>query len=93
MIYGWRGADRDAIEMSLSQYQGTQLQNNFLPYNWRSTPLLIDLFNRTVSVIFPGDEKKELQQQPPDKQFGGISEINLCKVKIEHQQKDPIYDR
>jgi ATP-dependent exoDNAse (exonuclease V) beta subunit len=93
MIYAWRGADRDAIEQGLSQYQGAQLQHNFLPYNWRSTPLLIDFFNRTVSEIFPGDERKEHQQQPPNKQFGGISEINLCKVKVERQQKDPLYDR
>ncbi len=93
MIYAWRGADREALENGLSPYTGAQLRQNFLPCNWRSTPLLIDFFNKVVSEIFSGDEKYERQEPPPGKPAGGVSEINLFRVKMENQQRDPFYDR
>ena len=93
MIYGWRGADREAVEAELSRYMGGQLQRDFLPYNWRSTPLLVDYFNRTVSEIFTGPEQKEHQLPPPEKSHGGLSEIGLVRVEMERGQKAPLYDR
>ena len=92
MIYAWRGADREAVEKHLLRYQGGQLQDRVLRHNWRSTPLLISFFNKAVCALFTGDEGLEHQEHPPEKSYSGISEINLVKIKIERNQKDPIYD-
>ncbi len=93
MIYGWRGADREAVTDRLSRFSGRQLQKDFLPCNWRSTPLLIELFNRTVSEIFPGSGASEQQQAPPEKTYGAVSEINLFPVEIVRNQKNVFYER
>ncbi|MGC9194154.1 MAG: UvrD-helicase domain-containing protein [Syntrophobacteraceae bacterium] len=93
MIYAWRGADRQAVEERLSPYLGAQLQRNFLPCNWRSTPLLIELFNSTVSRIFSGSGPSELQLVPSGKQFECVSEINLYKVSVANKEKTPFFER
>lgn len=93
MIYGWRGADREAVTDRLSRFVGRQLQKDFLPCNWRSTPLLIELFNRTVSEIFPGSGASEQQQAPAEKTYGAVSEINLFSVEIARNQKNGFYER
>jgi ATP-dependent exoDNAse (exonuclease V) beta subunit len=93
MIYAWRGADRQTIEKRLAPYRGGQLQLNFLRCNWRSTPLLIELFNKTVAEIFPESDGDEQQLAPPDKVYGAISEINLCKVEMVQNQKAPFFER
>lgn len=92
MIYAWRGADREAVERHLSRHQGSQLKETFLPYNWRSTPLLIGFFNEIVSSIYSGDEARELQAPPPGKSYSGISEVNLVRVSLQGNRKDTIYE-
>jgi ATP-dependent exoDNAse (exonuclease V) beta subunit len=93
MIYAWRGADRQAVEERLLPYLGGRLQRNFLPCNWRSTPLLIELFNSAVSRIFPGSGPNELQLVPSGKHFESVSEINLYKVSAVNKEKAPIFER
>ncbi len=93
MIYAWRGADRQAVEERLLPYLGSRLQRNFLPCNWRSTPLLIELFNRAVSRIYPGSGPDELQRVPSGKQFESLSEINLFKVSVKFTEKAPFFER
>ncbi len=93
MIYAWRGASREAVENRLVPYRGGQLRQSYLRNNWRSTPLLIDLFNRTVARIFPGSDPDEQQLPPSDKVYEGLSEIHLCRVAVEKNRKAVIFDR
>ena len=92
MIYGWRGADRQTIEKRLAPYRGGQLQLNFLRCNWRSTPLLIELFNKTVAEIFPESDadEQQLKRGLPIRVYGSLSEINLCKVEMAEISEGPL---
>ena len=41
MIYGWRGADREALEAAIGGYiENKVITESSLEYNYRSTPLL-----------------------------------------------------
>jgi len=91
MIYAWRGADREAVEEKLKQYDQRQLQSRDLSYNWRSTPLLIRFFNTVVENIFTGPEMSETQEAPEVKSYSGHSEINLHRVKSVRNSKDSLY--
>ncbi len=49
MIYGWRGADREALEEAIEKYiKNKVITESSLEYNYRSTPLLISFFNELV---------------------------------------------
>jgi ATP-dependent exoDNAse (exonuclease V) beta subunit len=66
MIYGWRGADREALEAAIEKYiQNKAITESSLEFNFRSTPLLISFFNELVENLFTGKEKTE-KQKPPD---------------------------
>lgn len=89
MIYAWRGANREALETAIDGYlQNGVIRERSLPYNYRSTPLLISFFNRLVENLFEGKEKTETQK-PPEPTGGDrgapecVSEVSL--VELERQ--------
>ncbi len=58
MIYGWRGADREALEESIGRYIADRIiTEDSLTYNYRSTPLLISFFNQLVGHLYEGKRK------------------------------------
>ena len=58
MIYGWRGANREALEMAIGSYiENGVITESSLEYNYRSTPLLISFFNKLVENLFSGKER------------------------------------
>jgi exodeoxyribonuclease V beta subunit len=82
MIYGWRGADREALEEAISNYiKNKVITESSLEYNYRSTPLLISFFNELVTNLFNGKEKTEMQK-PPEKlgTFDGVTEVNRVEL-------------
>ena len=67
MIYGWRGADREALEEAIGAYiQNGTIRENSLKYNYRSTKYLISFFNKLVENLFEGREKNDKQLPPRD---------------------------
>ena len=83
MIYGWRGADREALEEAIEKYiKNKVITESSLEYNFRSTPLLISFFNELVKNIFTGKEKTETQKPPDEiKAFDGVTEVNLVELE------------
>jgi ATP-dependent exoDNAse (exonuclease V) beta subunit len=93
MIYGWRGANRKALEEALSTYiKDNVIQENSLEYNYRSTPLLISFFNKLVENLFDGKEKTETQK-PPDEPsiFEGTTEVGLVHLEKDGNSEAPFY--
>jgi exodeoxyribonuclease V beta subunit len=93
MIYGWRGADRGALEEAIGKYiKNKVITESSLEYNYRSTPLLISFFNELVQNIFTGKEKTETQKPPDEiKAFEGVSEVNLVELEKEGTSQDAFY--
>ncbi len=93
MIYGWRGANREALEMAIGSYlENGVIAESSLEYNYRSTPLLISFFNKLVENLFDGKEKTETQK-PPEKTdgFEGVTEVNLVKLEKDGSSEAPFY--
>ena len=93
MIYGWRGADRAALESAIEKYIHNQvIRESSLEYNFRSTPLLISFFNELVEHLFEGKEKTELQK-PPEKfeSFDGVTEVNCAELEKEGNSEASFY--
>lgn len=93
MIYGWRGANREALETAIGTYlAGGVIKEQFLEFNYRSTTLLIAFFNELVKNLFSGKEKTEMQK-PPEiiKGFDGVTEVNLVELMKEGASEDPFY--
>lgn len=93
MIYGWRGANRDALEQALGNYiENSIITESSLKYNYRSTPLLISFFNKLVENLFAGKERNETQK-PPEKTngFDGVTEVNLIQLEKEGTSEVPFY--
>ncbi len=93
MIYGWRGANREALEETLSKYiAGNVIRESSLEFNYRSTPLLISFFNKLVENIFTGQEKRETQK-PSDEphSFEGLTEVGLVHLEKEGNLEAPFY--
>jgi ATP-dependent exoDNAse (exonuclease V) beta subunit len=93
MIYGWRGANREALEKVLSGYmEENVIQESSLESNYRSTPLLISFFNKLVENIFTGKEKTETQK-PPDEpgNFEGVTEVELVHLEKNSRSEDLFY--
>lgn len=93
MIYGWRGANRDALEQALGNYiENSVITESSLKYNYRSTPLLISFFNKLVENLFAGKERNETQK-PPEKTngFDGVTEVNLIQLEKEGTSEAPFY--
>lgn len=93
MIYGWRGANREALEEALSTYiEDNIIRENSLEFNYRSTPLLISFFNKLVENIFTGKEKTETQK-PPDEsnRFEGVTEVELVHLAKNGPSEAPYY--
>jgi len=93
MIYGWRGADRDALENALGDYiRNGEITESSLEYNYRSTPLLISFFNELVAHLFEGKEKTEMQKPPEQaRSFNGITEVNCVELAKEGSSEAPFY--
>ena len=93
MIYGWRGADRGALEEAIEKYiKNKVITESSLEYNYRSTPLLISFFNELVQNIFTGKERTETQKPPDEiKAFEGVSEVNLVELEKEGTSQDAFY--
>jgi len=93
MIYGWRGADREALETSIGSYiESGAISESSLAYNYRSTPLLISFFNKLVENLFTGKEKKETQKPPENNNgFAGITEVNLVRLEKAGSSEAPFY--
>ena len=93
MIYGWRGANREALEKKIGSYiENGVITESSLEYNYRSTPLLISFFNTLVENLFSGAERTETQK-PPDKPggFEGATEVNLVELKKDGNSEAPFY--
>lgn len=93
MIYGWRGADREALESAIGKYiTNREIMEDSLAYNFRSTPLLISFFNELVEHLFQGKEKTELQKPPAKfKSFDGVTEVNCVELEKEGNSQDNFY--
>jgi len=77
-IYQWRDAAPDRLRASIAPAIASgQIAAETLPYNYRSTPLLIGFFNHLVAELFDGTDKVNLQAPPekPKHPYGGISEV------------------
>ena len=93
MIYGWRGADREALESVIGGYiENKVIKESSLEYNYRSTPLLVSFFNELVANLFEGKEKKETQK-PPEKlrSFDGVTEVNRVELEKDGPGQDAFY--
>lgn len=93
MIYGWRGADREALEEAIGNYiKNKVITESSLEYNYRSTPLLISFFNELVTNLFNGKEKTETQK-PPEKldTFDGVTEVNRVELEKDGNSEAPFY--
>ena len=93
MIYGWRGANRDALEGAIGNYiENGAITESSLLYNFRSTPLLISFYNNLVENLFAGKEKKETQK-PPEKTdgFDGITEVSLVELEKDGNSEENFY--
>jgi len=93
MIYGWRGADREALEEAIGKYiKNKVITESSLQYNYRSTPLLISFFNELVANLFEGKERTETQKPPDEiKAFEGVSEVNLVGLEKDGYSQDAFY--
>jgi ATP-dependent exoDNAse (exonuclease V) beta subunit len=93
MIYGWRGANREALEMAIGIYiENGVIAESSLEYNYRSTPLLISFFNKLVENLFAEKERAETQK-PPEKTHGfdGVTEVNLVRIEKDGASEAPFY--
>jgi ATP-dependent exoDNAse (exonuclease V) beta subunit len=93
MIYGWRGADREALEAAIGSYVANKvITESSLQYNYRSTPLLISFYNELVAGIFDSKERTETQK-PPEKPvaFNGVTEVNRVELEKEGNVQDAFY--
>lgn len=95
MIYGWRGADREAMEYAIGEYISNRIiAESSLEYNFRSTSLLISFFNQLVHNLFDGKEKNETQKPPPE---GGtstcVAEVSVVELEKEGNSEDPFYPK
>ena len=93
MIYGWRGANREALEMAIGSYMANGvIAESSLEYNFRSTPLLISFFNNLVENLFTGKERTETQK-PPEKtnEFDGVTEVSLVKLEKDGNSETTFY--
>jgi len=93
MIYGWRGADREALEAAIGGYIANKvIMESSLQYNYRSTPLLISFFNELVAGIFDSKERTETQK-PPEKPvaFNGVTEVNRIELEKDGAAQDAFY--
>jgi len=93
MIYGWRGADRKALEEAIGGYiRNKVITESSLEYNYRSTPLLISFFNELVENLFEGKEKAEKQKPPEEiKSFDGVTEVNLFDLEKDGTSQETFY--
>lgn len=83
MIYGWRGANREALETAIGGYlQNGVIREQSLSHNYRSTPLLISFFNKLVENLFEGREKTETQTSPEENRGAAecVSEVSLVEL-------------
>jgi len=93
MIYGWRGANREALEEAIGSYiKNNIITESSLEYNYRSTPLLICFFNQLVENLFAGKERTEIQKPPEKiKVFNGVTEVNLFELEKVGNSEDNFY--
>jgi ATP-dependent exoDNAse (exonuclease V) beta subunit len=93
MIYGWRGAEREALEEAIEKYiKNNVITESSLEYNFRSTPLLISFFNELVSHLFDSQERTETQKPPEEiKSFNGVTEVNRVELEKDGISQDAFY--
>ena len=94
-IYQWRDAAPDQLRASIAPaLRSGQIAAETLPYNYRSTPLLIDFFNHLVTELFAGTDKVNLQAPPkePKHLYSGISEVAVIPAAC-GSGDDPAYER
>jgi ATP-dependent exoDNAse (exonuclease V) beta subunit len=93
MIYGWRGANREALEQAIGSYiENGVITESSLRYNYRSTPLLISFFNNLVENLFSGKERTETQKPPENTDgFDGVTEVNLVQLEKDGYSEASFY--
>ena len=94
-IYQWRGAAPDQLRASIAPaLTSGQIAAETLPYNYRSTPLLIAFFNHLVTELFAGTDKVNLQAPPqkPKHPYSGLSEVAVIPAAC-GAGDDPAYER
>lgn len=93
MIYGWRGANREALEDAIGSYiKSKVITESSLEYNYRSTPLLISFFNQLVENLFDGKERTETQKPPKESNdFDGVTEVNRVELEKDGNSQDAFY--
>lgn len=97
-IYQWRGAaPEDLKECVHPLIESGQIATETLPYNFRSTPLLIGFFNHLVGELFPEQARAHNQAPPPpDKRkepYSGPSEVETIPVPCGAAGDGPAYER
>jgi len=99
-IYQWRDADPGYLRKWLEPYRlSGQISTEVLPYNWRSTPLLIGFFNNIVPLLYEHDEEmRQVRQKPPPPSqrifpYSGRSEVAVITVPSEGTSDDAWYAR
>ncbi len=94
-IYQWRDAAPDQLRAAIAPYlESGQIAPETLPYNYRSTPLLIGFFNHLVAALFAGTNKVNLQEPPEDPKYpySGVSEVAVIPAACSAGD-DPAYER
>ena len=94
-IYQWRDAAPDQLRTSVAPALASgQIAAETLPYNYRSTPLLIAFFNHLVTGLFAGTDKVNLQAPPPKPKYpySGLSEVAVIPATC-GAGDDPAYER
>ena len=94
-IYQWRDAAPDQLRASIAPALASgQIAAETLPYNYRSTPLLIAFFNHLVAGLFAGTDKVNLQAPPPKPKYpySGLSEVAVIPAAC-GAGDDPAYER
>jgi ATP-dependent exoDNAse (exonuclease V) beta subunit len=94
-IYQWRDAAPDKLRAGIAPaLQSGQIAAETLPYNYRSTPLLIDFFNHLVAELFAGTDKVNIQAPPanPKYPYGGLSEVAVIPAAC-GAGDDPAYEQ
>jgi len=94
-IYQWRDAAPDQLRAAIAPALASgQIAAETLPYNYRSTPLLIGFFNHLVAELFAGTDKVNLQTPPPEPKYpySGLSEVAVIPA-VCGAGDDPAYER
>lgn len=94
-IYQWRDARPQQLKEWIEPYiKKGQIREENLPFNWRSTPLLISFFNELSEKLF---KSTNIQEPPPLKKrrkpYSGHSEVSVIPVPSIKNNHTPLFEK